>query len=328
MDDSFSSGDIAAVESELSSDPIASDAPPASESSTVATTTAPPAGAIAPPVPPPEAEDVTASTKEPPQERWPAVLENARTKARAEAEAQFEREYGWAKQIDRSQLQEWAQVASQMASDPVGFVQRMIGDLQQHPHYSQQLRSHAARVLSQRGGEEAEPDGDIDVLDEHGRPTGTKTYSSSQLAKWRDWNNRQVLSQVDERFAPLKQHMQSEQQRAQEAETQRVVGEYAQKTVEDAKSWYGFNEYKPQIKAAMEADPNLSLDQAWRSVLHTQILPRMSQTARSQVLADINAKATATTVSPQRPQTSTPVSDRDRPIADLVAEEMARAGIG
>src|SRR3990167_1346061 len=111
MAEAFAS-DVAGADP-LPADPSTAQTPavPASADATV-----PPADATA------EVPPATAPSGEPPKERWADILQNTRTKTRAEVEAEFHQRLGWAEAIDPSevaQLQRWSE---SYRADPVRWM--------------------------------------------------------------------------------------------------------------------------------------------------------------------------------------------------------------
>lgn len=323
-------GDIAAVADELSgSSASTQDASPASDPGSVESRTPAPVAATAPPSDDaPDASTEPALTGGIPPDRHKAILENTRAKARDEALAEWRQRHGWAEQIDRSQLESWSQTAARMASDPVGFWQEFGAELQNHPVYSQQLKSHAARVLGQRQAvqqDDTEPQADLQTED------GTPVFSAKRQQEWRAWHDRQLEKRFEERLAPLQEtHAQVQDARQREL-IDHASTQFATQQLTAIKALPHYEEFKGDIKAAFAAMPTpehpmgyaVNLRDAYLKV----VLPQLSQRERSQVMAEMKTKATATTASPARPSTSAPMRDADRPIAELIAEEMARKGV-
>lgn len=324
-------GDIAAVASELSSESAPVDASPASDPGSVEPSTSAPVAAIAPPSEDdPEISTETAGiTGGIPPERHKAILENTRAKAREEALAEWRQQYGWAEQVPREQLENWSQTAQQMAADPVGFLQRFQAELQNHPTYGPQLRSHAARTLGSRQAvqdDDAEPQPDLETED--GR---YKTYSGEQLAKREAWLKRQWMSEVQQELAPLKQSHAEVQEARQRELIEHASDRFAKRELESVKALPHYDTYKAEIKAKFAAMPQPEHPagysaQLLRAYVET-VVPLLSKTERSKVLAEMQTRGSASTASPSRPSTSAPIPDSQRSTADLVREEFERAGM-
>ena len=148
-----------------------------------------------------------------PVQRHKAILEHTRTKARDDAKADVQREYGWALSLGAQQFQTVSDFARQAATDPVQFALGILDELTASPQYATQLRSHVARILATRqktggnGGnghasaaseEIAEPQPDMLV-------DGYAWYSAKQQAERDRWLTNKLLTQVRSEMAPLQQ---------------------------------------------------------------------------------------------------------------------------
>jgi hypothetical protein len=323
-------GDIAAVASELSgSSAPAADASPASDPGSVDSSTS---AATATTVPssdaPPDISTDPASAGPIPFDRHKAALENARTKARDEALTEWRQQHGWAEQIPREQLENWSQTAQQMASDPVGFLQRFQAELQNHPTYGPQLRSHAARTLGSRQAaqqDDIEPQADLQTED------GTPVYSAKRQAEREAWRERQWEKKFSERLAPLQEtHEQMQEVRHREL-IDRASDQFAKQKIESVKALPHYDTYKAEIREKFAAMPQPQHAAEYEAMLYraylSVVVPKLSQTERSKVLAEMQTKGSASTASPTRPSASAPIADHKRPLEDLIAEEFQRAGM-
>jgi hypothetical protein len=320
-------GDIAAVADELSgSSASAHDASPASDPGSESESTPAATATIAPSSDaPPEPSTDPASAGPIPFDRHKSALENARVKAREEALTEWRQQHGWAEQVDRTQLESWSQTAAQMSSDPVGFLQKFAAELQNHPVYGPQLKSHAARTLGQRQAaqvDDVEPQADLQTED------GTPVYSAKQLAAREAWRERQWEKKFSERLAPL-QETHAEMQEARQRELiENASSNFAKRELDAVRALPHYDQYKAEIKAKFAAMPPPEHPagysaQLYRAYVET-VVPKLSQSERSKVLAEMQTKGAASTASPTRPSASAPMRDADRPISDLIAEEMAR----
>lgn len=322
-------GDIEAVVSELSSEPATNDASPASDPGSVDDSTPAPVAATAPPSDEPTEPSTDPASAGPiPFDRHKAALENARVKAAEEASAKWREQYGWAEQIPREQLETWSQTAQQMAADPVGFLQKFQAELLTHPVYGPQLKSAAARTLGQRQAaqdDDAEPQPDLETEDR------TPVFSAKRLAEWHAWNARQQEKKFDERLAPLQAAHAQQQEHRQRELIEHASDQFAQRELQAVKALPYYEDYKAEIKAAFAAMPQPEHPLAYGAMLRDAylkvVVPQLSQKERSAVLADFKARGSASTASPSRPSSSAPIPDSKRPLEDLIAEEMSRAGI-
>jgi hypothetical protein len=317
VDSTASNGDMASVFAET-----LSAASPAA--TTPEGTTPPPASASAATTVPPG--DSAASTGIPatpqgpiPFDRHQAALDNARTKAKDEALAEWRQQHGWAEHVDRAAVEQAQRVGQLYAQNRVAFVDQLLQDALQNQTDGPQILSLIGRALASRRGQsaqlETEPEPDLQTED------GRGVYSATQLQKWRDWNNRQLEARFDQKLQPLQS---AEERRAQDA----AVAEMRTQAVTDAQALLtelrqspGFKEHEVAIKAAMTADPKLSVEAAYRKV----VVPKLSQTERQAVVADLQKTATATTASPTHSSAAPPKSYASMGFAEALRHELAAA---
>lgn len=194
-----------------------------------------------------------------------------------------------------------------LRADPLGTALEIANFLQNHPVHGQAYRSQAGRILSSfRQSAKAndpgpEPGPDIDG------GNGIHLYSAPQMAKWKEWNNRNLLSQIDQKYAPLVQDHTARQQQ------QRELAEYAER-VEGTKAFVGefgkmphFAEHREAIKQRQaqiykampvgQRDPRMALTQAYAEVLAAQI-PKAQATTQASLVSQAAQKLQAATHDP------------------------------
>jgi hypothetical protein len=228
------------------------------------------------------------------------ALENARTKAAQEAQQQFDRDYGWAKQIPRESLNRMSEIASQMTSDPIRFLNDFVTELQSHPTHAQALRSQAGRLLASARGPQAEPmpGPDVQIVDAQGQVTG-ETYSAAQLAKRDAWREQQLLAKVQQEFGPLKAERDQQRQQAQaDAATKQVESKADGIMSELTEILDGDESHFAAVKQVWDANPSWSAHQAALHVRKTVIAPSSAQKAEAKVLEDLKTKAASQGVNP------------------------------
>jgi len=261
------------------------------------------------PITPPTAQGTPG---EPPQERWPTILENARKKEREAAAAEFQQRYAWVPQTVTPEMgQAILARHARMASDPVGFVTEALAELQQHPEYSQQLRSHAARMLASGRGAAAlgPPAPDLDVLGDGKLMLRSPENEAALL----EWHSKQMLAGVKQEFAPLVQsHEQRQQQLAHEAAV-KEADTNARVLLDQVSKYPHFAENRQAIaakfverqKAAGGQIPDhltgQVLHECYVSVLADNVLPTLDARSRSAALHALNDRARGTTANPSAP---------------------------
>lgn len=232
--------------------------------------------------------DVSAEKKpgEPPQERWPAILENARKKANEEALTQFQQQYGGD-----------VQFSQRFKSDPIGTITQLVGELQQHPEYGPQLRSHAAKVLGQRAPKvEPEPQPDLVGRDANGQEV--TFYSAEQNRKWQQWQSNQMRQQLTQEFAPVMEVARERQQEREKREYVAQATEAYRPAVEEVMEMPGFKEHRAEIvdrqkqlfdeavKAGQKnIDPMRYVLRAYREIVPAKLQQQQQQQLATSALA-------------------------------------------
>jgi hypothetical protein len=212
--------------------------------------------------------------------------------------------YAWAKSVDQQEFSRVVELARKASTDPIGYMQDFIQELQGHPQYGAQLRSLAAKALAQRSQQaapvDAEPQPDLPIQLEDGRVV--HLYSAEQQAKREAFLQKQWMQGVQQELQPLKQtHEQMQAQRAAEAK-QHEVTQYVSATYEDVQTWPGMDQDANRKAVAEELaratvnsdDPrevSLALNAAYRKV----VLPQLSKRAEAKLLDNLQQKATAST---------------------------------
>jgi hypothetical protein len=184
-------------------------------------------------------------------------------------------------------------MARRASADPIAYLQDFIKELQSHPQHSAQLRSLAAKALSQRT--QAQPDlNPIQVQLDNGNTVGL--YSAEQIAALKG----QWLSEVEQKFQPVTQTIETLQAERAQAVKQQEITHFVTSTFNDVQSWPGMDSEPNRVAVANELaraqvnsdDPrevSLALERAWRKV----VVPTLSQKAESQLLDSLKTKAAA-----------------------------------
>lgn len=279
---------------------FARDASSASTPDSASQTTDQSAGTTAPPADSSTPSGQPQQTGEPPQERWADILSNARQKAAAEAWAGYE----WAKQVTPQQFQEMAKWYQSANSDPVAFVQNLIGELQAHPDHGAKLRSLAAKTLSsgrsQQQAASEMPQPDVAITDPATGQVVGHTYSNKALAERDTWLRQQIVAEIEQKYAPVTKTV--EQITAERAELTRrqEAAAFARDFQAELAALPGYTEHRDAIRAELER-AQLKSDHpaevsaaAFRAYLKV-VQPTLTQKAKSQLLDDLQQKAAAST---------------------------------
>jgi len=270
------------------------------------------ADATVPPADQSDPNGVTPTAGAPPQERWDAILENARAKAREEAIAPL----AWAKDIPQQEFQQIQTLARNLygGGDPVAGLQTLIAEMRKDPAIESQIRSFAARTLAQRSQPQAavaqEPSL-VPVQLEDGRVVRMPEDPQAWLA----WHQQKWMQGVEQKLQPLQQTHETLQAERREIQETNEWNSWQSQQVSDTLTWPGMD--NPEIRAqfAKEVERNImgrdikrdqierEIDKAYRRV----VVPNLSQRAQSTLLDTLKQKAAASTsVNPGSAAASTP----------------------
>lgn len=255
------------------------------------------------------------------------ALKNARTKAIEEARPQIEQEirqrYAWADVVEEPDREELSALYRGLKTDLIGTLTTLIDNASQHPEHAKTLRSQAARLLSaarrvqgESATDDDEPQPDIPLED------GRAVYSAEQLAKRDAWRERRLMAQFDQKLQPFQQDREAAQRATAFAElTQRAT-----QIREAYEAKPHFTEHKAEIAALMQANPEMTIGDAYAEILTTKVLPGAKGEERAAVLADIHRKAGAGTLNPAQTTTGTPTKPTGRFTPALVEQFFAETG--
>jgi hypothetical protein len=254
---------------------------------------------------------------EPPQEKWPTILNNAREKARAEAIQPYQAFSAYNPQ----ELQGIATLAQAIATDPVQAIALQLQAMEGRPESAQALRSLAAKVLGTRVQAPAQtaapetdamPEADLQTAD------GMAVYSAAQQAKLRAWDRRQAMAEMqaamDERLQPLRSVTEAVEKERATVQADKAATEAFRPFEADP----DFKAHAPAVKALIESDPKLfalagsdpamALETAWARVYRRDVLPARDKATESKVLASLQQRAAASSLNPGGARPSTPKS--------------------
>lgn len=223
---------------------------------------------------------------EPPQEKWPQILENARTKAIAD----YKDKVGWAEGIDRAAYEETVRIGQLYQRDKPAYIRQILAEASAIPELAPLVRSEAARVLGTRTPQPQSSVPDIPIVNEQGQVVG---------------NLREIVSQHLAEFAakelePIKRdyatRQQAEQERQQKAELDTAVTTLYQQAIAELPH---FAEHEEEIAKVMNTlpknqEPGTVLHRAWAQV----VLPKLTAATQAKALDDLKTKAAASTANP------------------------------
>jgi hypothetical protein len=152
-------------------------------------------------------------------------------------------------------------------------------------------------------------------------------YSMEGLKKLLAWQADQVeqrtIKQVEQRYAPIEQAWQSQEQMA------RIVP-VVEKQIAEARTWDRFSELEPRIVEILKADKNINLDRAYMKAYQEVIVPQLrtdKDKMRADLLAEIQKapKASSPAAMPVKPKAVQ--SDKPRSIEQIIKDEIEASGI-
>ena len=226
-----------------------------------------------------------------PLERHKAILEKTRQ--------DYESRYGWSKDLDRHRVEKLVQLGDLLDENP-----RAAYDLM-------------GSTLKRAGLLETEPGGA--AKKETGPPTpdlftedGRGAYSAERL--------QEVLTHF---LNPYEKRLAEIENRARYADVVRGAKQEADAIFARASQWPFFEEHREAIWDAMRANTQLSLHDAYITV----VVPQVSAASRKSTMNDITRKAAAGGSSrPGNGSAALPGNPADKEWGDLFREEFARLG--
>jgi hypothetical protein len=273
----------------------------------------PPEGATALPATDATNADAPSEPGPIPYSRHKEILEGERTKL-AEQEAKWQR-VAWADELATAgytpeQIREAIGTQRALRENPVAALEELYGAIQNSPHYAEQARSFAGKLLGSKAqAEDAEPQPDLIGQDANGQ---FRVYSAEQLAKREAWLERRMVGQLEQRFQPLIQSHQQAQQREQQAELWRS----AEAELATYKDRPGFTEHKTEIAALVGQGRPLA--DAYNHILVTKVIPKLQETGKAQAMADFQKQAQASSAKPSTAAPVTPANPKSFFDKDLV----------
>lgn len=216
-----------------------------------------------------------------PYDRVKTIVENAKKKVAAEWESKLSESTSKASAAE-GRLGEAMQLARMIHEQPEAF----LAELRQVPAY--------ASLLGQGPKAESEAQSAAALLPpDYRTDDGGVAFSPEAVQRMLAKQASEVEERITKRFAPIEQRFQ--------AETRLQAAQTAVRTqLEEAASWPGFTEGQNDILRALQADPQMTLEGAWRKV----VVPKMAadrDRIRQEVLAELNAKPRSTATAPNTP---------------------------
>lgn len=222
-------------------------------------------------------------------------------KKRLETDAQTYRQeaeaLSWAKQVDRAAVENAARLSQLYQSDPDGFLDNLYAEASAaDPSRARALKAGAARILARRelSSPQAAPTiPDVQILDGQGQVVGNLREIVHALA------DAHLTEYSAKELQPLKQEVESRQQREKDAEADRQFNAHITGLYEDVVDLPGFKDHESEIAtvfAASTGDPKRALKAAYLQVVG-QKLGNVDQ-VKARTLDELKTKAAASTHNP------------------------------
>jgi hypothetical protein len=231
------------------------------------------------------------------------ILDNTRSKAFQERDAQWNQQLGWARQIQADHAPKLVEFYKAMETDPVAFYQRLGNDLANHPQFSARFRQVATNGGAQP--QQGSLDPDVEVMGGDGRVVG-KTFSADRVKAIVDDAVQKAITTVRGEVAPLRDFHQRQIVDQQTREYQQSLETHADTLMNRVDKIVGVTkdaQGKPdtrssqlyrQIDALMAADPTIDVIDAALQV-REQMVPQETEATRHAVAEEMRRKANGNT---------------------------------
>lgn len=269
------------------------------------------------------ADGATTETKgEPPKWRWQDILANARETSAKEAEARVRQEL----EQQYTGLQDFTGIHPNERMGLLVWHRALSGDPAAQAHVVEAARTNPALAATLKGLIASEParqpaaDPEPNFMVETG--DGRVAFDPDAFARWREWNNRSVISAARQEFQKELQPVQQVTQKFQQSEATAAYNTNTAQVI--AKMSAADPEFKAHTKQIGEAiaadprllkiaigdgvpaDPELAIETAWARVYRSTVLPAKQQASEATVLANLQQRAVAGSVNPAAASTATP----------------------
>lgn len=299
-------------------------------SSSATDTTKPPAVPAAAATGQPASQPPASVTPQPKQGPIPfdvhsTALDNARTKAKAEATAEFDRDFGWARQVKPENLASMGRIANEINTNPLAHVEKIIGELQADPHWGPQWRSMAGRLLG--GGNVAaasslEPD--VEITNQAGQVVGKAFSAERNVAMINQAVSKAVSDAIGREVQPLKSEYEQRKADEKTRESTRQIEQQADTALARMKDILDGRDDLWGHVDALIAQGTDAIDAAL-TVRKQHIIPAQTKAAEATAVDTMKRKANANTANGAG--TSVAATTRPRNAKEL-ADYMAKLDAG
>ena len=155
---------------------------------------------------------------------------------------------------------------------------------------------------------------------------GSKVYSMEGLKSLLEWNARNVETRVTSNYEKQIKDLQSRYEPMASEWQERRRTEAAlpviRKKIEEARTWHMFNESEQDILEKLRSDPKISLEEAYRQVVFPKLIAERNK-IRQEVLDEVKAAPTSTSVTPRVASKPNAQSAGPRSLEDVIKEQIA-----
>lgn len=284
---------------------------------------------------PPKASGVPAPAGAPVAPNYP---KEAVEHGRKQAQAEFERKYGWAAKVDPNEFQQIGSLARQLAGNDLGgFLRNVLGQLPAN-ELQGLLREFGATPARAEKPATEDPEPSLFV-----ERNGQLFYDPAQQQKWRDWNERKTLAKVNDLVKPLQDRAAQSERAESEAAQQREAQQFLGDTVTYLKTLPHFEAHSKEIGVAYKTETDALFaraqqtgqiptnDQIASAALraYMAVVPsKLESLGEAKARQSLTAKAKASSASPNTSGRSQPSSpdkkgEGGKALRDAIAAKLA-----
>lgn len=262
-------------------------------------------GAAAPITPPATGQPLAGASPEPgpiPFRDHKTILENTRTKAFQERDAQWRQQFGWASTIKADEGPKVVEFYRELDADPLAFYQKLGRALADHPQFGPRF--------AQVSGNGQRPQANLsepDLVVDDGNGRQIATYSADRVKNIVADEVRKAVMEVRGELAPLRDAHQRSLVDQQTREYRQSLETHADtimtrvdKIVGVTKDAQGKLDARSlqlyqQIDTLMDANPTLDVLDAALQVRERVVAPQQTEQAKAQAAEEMRRKAAGNT---------------------------------
>lgn len=215
-----------------------------------------------------------------------------------------------------------------MVNEPKRFLEEYLSRLPAYKPFFDYVNQLAAGSAPQPPTQPVHDD-DPRPLPNKQLADGSKVYDLEGLDALMAWQARQVEKKVStqleervsKRYAPIEEEW---KRRDYVAKMTPVIDQQ----IAEARTWPHFSDHEEEIVKILQADQKISLEGAYRKVMQSTILPKLSadrNKVRTEVIAELQRQPKTTSAPITRTAPGIPAGGK-RSIEDIIAEEIRKAG--